>query len=298
MANPSSIDGVLVQWGERLFYPGNRIVKVAPQPHLAGNLAQRAAAIRRRIQATAVRRAPQVMVKVTGGGRGMKAIAAHFRYISEERPARHRRRARPDLPWPGGRARARRGLALRRNADRRRLRPPRGVQHHAVDAARHRRPCRSARRARVRPGRAGRAQVRHGAARPPGQPARAHQRPGGVQARQAPPPEEGRPAPLERDLRRKAPRLGDRCRGDPAGGPRARTAIIRSSGASARPRRAGSASLGPTKGSAPPSSPAVSRSGRRGRSSPRRCGAHRSRRIKAPPMPSSDSRCADSWSRR
>jgi hypothetical protein len=30
-----------------------------------------------------VRRAPQVMVKVTGGGRGMKAIAAHFRYISK-----------------------------------------------------------------------------------------------------------------------------------------------------------------------------------------------------------------------
>lgn len=30
-----------------------------------------------------VRRALQVMVKVTGGGRGMKAIAAHFRYISK-----------------------------------------------------------------------------------------------------------------------------------------------------------------------------------------------------------------------
>ena len=40
-------------------------------------------AIRSRIEATVVRRAPQVMVKVTGGGRGMKAIAAHFRYISK-----------------------------------------------------------------------------------------------------------------------------------------------------------------------------------------------------------------------
>ena len=30
-----------------------------------------------------VRRAPQVMVKVTGGGRSMAAIAAHFRYISK-----------------------------------------------------------------------------------------------------------------------------------------------------------------------------------------------------------------------
>ncbi|MEO8312703.1 MAG: conjugal transfer protein TraS [Caldimonas sp.] len=42
----------------------------------------RASAIRSRIEAT-VRRAPQVMVKVTGGGRGMAAIAAHWRYISK-----------------------------------------------------------------------------------------------------------------------------------------------------------------------------------------------------------------------
>src|SRR6185369_17609858 len=62
----------------------NRIVKARPQPKLNGNaLRQRAAAIRERIEATVVRRAPQVMVKVTGGGRGMKAIAAHFRYISK-----------------------------------------------------------------------------------------------------------------------------------------------------------------------------------------------------------------------
>ena len=38
-------------------------------------------AIRQRIAATVTRRAPQVMVKVTGGGRGMGAIAAHFRCI-------------------------------------------------------------------------------------------------------------------------------------------------------------------------------------------------------------------------
>jgi hypothetical protein len=81
--SPGQIDGALVQWGERLFYPGIRIVKTAPQPRLVGNLARRAAAIRARIQATVVRRAPQVMVKVTGGGRGMKAIGAHFRYISK-----------------------------------------------------------------------------------------------------------------------------------------------------------------------------------------------------------------------
>ena len=79
--NPTpSIDGVLIQWGERLFYPRNRTVESrTPRLH---NPSQRAAFIRSRIEAT-VRRAPQVMVKVTGGGRGMRAIAAHFRYISK-----------------------------------------------------------------------------------------------------------------------------------------------------------------------------------------------------------------------
>jgi hypothetical protein len=84
MVQTPNIDGVLVQWGDRLFYPGNRVVKVQPQPRLdSGSMRQRAAAIRKRIEATVVRRAPQVMVKVTGGGRGMQAIAAHFRYISK-----------------------------------------------------------------------------------------------------------------------------------------------------------------------------------------------------------------------
>jgi hypothetical protein len=84
MSQHSNIDGVLIQWGDRLFYPGNRIVKSKPQPKLTALAArQRAAAIRERIEATVVRRVPQVMVKVTGGGRGMKAIAAHLRYISK-----------------------------------------------------------------------------------------------------------------------------------------------------------------------------------------------------------------------
>ena len=84
MSQAPNIDGVLITWGDRLFYPGNRVVRVKPQPKLnADSARQRAAAIRERIEATVVRRAPQVMVKVTGGGRGMKAIAAHFRYISK-----------------------------------------------------------------------------------------------------------------------------------------------------------------------------------------------------------------------
>jgi len=84
MAHPSKIDRTLITWGDRLFYPGNRVVSSRPLPSLSGDATRaRAAAIRRRIEATVVRRAPQVMVKVTGGGRGMKAIAAHFRYISK-----------------------------------------------------------------------------------------------------------------------------------------------------------------------------------------------------------------------
>lgn len=84
MAANQEVDGILVTWGDRLFYPGNRIVRDSRQPRVGSpGLSQRAAAIRRRIEATAVRRAPQVMVKVTGGGRGMKAIAAHLRYISK-----------------------------------------------------------------------------------------------------------------------------------------------------------------------------------------------------------------------
>jgi hypothetical protein len=84
MTQPPNIDGILITWGDRLFYPGNRVVKVKLQPRIGGEAArQRAAAIRKRIEATVVHRAPQVMVKVTGGGRSMKAIAAHFRYISK-----------------------------------------------------------------------------------------------------------------------------------------------------------------------------------------------------------------------
>jgi hypothetical protein len=84
MAQRPDIDNVLITWGDRLFYPSNRVVKANSQTRLSGDAArQHAASIRKRIDATVVRRAPQVMVKVTGGGRGMRAIAAHFRYISK-----------------------------------------------------------------------------------------------------------------------------------------------------------------------------------------------------------------------
>lgn len=83
MAEVPNIDDVLLTWGDRLFYPGSRVAPGKRTPRLSAGGAQRAAAIRRRIEATVLRRAPQVMVKVTGGGRGMNAIAAHWRYISK-----------------------------------------------------------------------------------------------------------------------------------------------------------------------------------------------------------------------
>jgi Relaxase/Mobilisation nuclease domain len=83
MTTPSTLDGVLVQWGDRLFYPSNRSTKTRTAPLTGLPLHHRAQALRQRIHATVVRRAPQVMVKVTGGGRGMGAIAAHLRYIAK-----------------------------------------------------------------------------------------------------------------------------------------------------------------------------------------------------------------------
>ena len=84
MTVPSAVDAALVEWGERLFYPRNRIVRSAGTPRLTAlSVPHRAAAVRARLEATVLRRAPQVMVKVTGGGRGMAAIAAHFRYIAK-----------------------------------------------------------------------------------------------------------------------------------------------------------------------------------------------------------------------
>ena len=49
MSSPSSIDGILVQWGDRLFYPDNLIVKTLPQPRLCDRGSSRAAELRARI---------------------------------------------------------------------------------------------------------------------------------------------------------------------------------------------------------------------------------------------------------
>ncbi len=83
MITPNNVDGVLVLWGDRLFYAGNRRTSAAPGGLGTASLHDRAAWVRQRVAATVKDRAPQVMVKVTGGGRGMGAIAAHLRYISK-----------------------------------------------------------------------------------------------------------------------------------------------------------------------------------------------------------------------
>ena len=80
---PSTVDGLLLQWGDRLFYPSDRMTASRTPVVTEAAIRQRALALRQRIRATVVRRAPQVMVKVTGGGRGMGAIAAHLRYIAK-----------------------------------------------------------------------------------------------------------------------------------------------------------------------------------------------------------------------
>lgn len=76
-----TIDGQLVQWGERLFYPGNRIVRPDLTPRLDTLNRRKAAVIRHRIAAV-VRRAPQVIVKIVSGGRGMRPITAQFQYVT------------------------------------------------------------------------------------------------------------------------------------------------------------------------------------------------------------------------
>jgi hypothetical protein len=78
------VDGVLLEWGALLFYPYPHA-----KPGNSGGSARlvkwrhpTAQTIRRRIEAT-VHRAPQVMVKITGGSRGMVRLRSHLDYITK-----------------------------------------------------------------------------------------------------------------------------------------------------------------------------------------------------------------------
>ena len=218
MNDPRAIDGVLVQWGNRLFYDSNRRVSAGQGGPRSGDvLRERAAAIRLRIEATAVRRAPQVMVKVTGGGRGMAAIAVHLRYISkggrlpmedDRGLQREGKESVQDVAdqWRYG------GSRIPERSDRREafnimLSMPRGTDPLTVQRAA---------REFAKSGTRG-SPLRHGLARPSGQPACASERAGRVDSRQALEPAQGRPATLARDFRRALALLGHRRRSDPTG---------------------------------------------------------------------------------
>ena len=81
------VDGVLIAWGER--WDGSaqirkgRIAKsgaiVLPVKRQSGSAI--AQSVRQNLRGF-VRKHPQVVVKISGGGKGMKAIAAHFSYIA------------------------------------------------------------------------------------------------------------------------------------------------------------------------------------------------------------------------
>ena len=86
--NTLDTDGMLSEWGARLFYPipkgkgdsgGGKLPLLATAAAMAAVMSPNE--VRSRIRSTVAPGATQVMVKITGGGRGMKAIAAHFRYI-------------------------------------------------------------------------------------------------------------------------------------------------------------------------------------------------------------------------
>jgi len=73
VSEPSKIDGAIVQWGERLFYPYNRIVKVASQPQ-AGCFAG-AASCQDQVPDRGDRRSPRAPGHGQGD-RGCRALAA------------------------------------------------------------------------------------------------------------------------------------------------------------------------------------------------------------------------------
>ena len=161
------------------------------------------------------------MVKVTGGGRGMKAIAAHFRYISkngrleiedDRGVVEHGKDALAGIErqWQFGGAYIDE-VGQRREAFNVMLSMPRGTDPGSVlKAAREFAKIEFADHRYV--------MVLHDHQ---AQSACAPEREGRVQARQAAQSAEGRSAPLARDLRRAAARARDRCRGDAPGDSRA-----------------------------------------------------------------------------
>lgn len=77
-----TVDGVLLQHGQLLFYPEPRHGRPASAPRLPKSPQAGARVIRRHIEAV-VYRVPQVMVKITGTSNGMKQLMGHLAYITK-----------------------------------------------------------------------------------------------------------------------------------------------------------------------------------------------------------------------
>ena len=105
MASKVYVDRILVHWGEELLWDGNHrsVQKKAPLSSPtsgfrtgAAGAGDAAIAARVRAQVAAmVRQAPQVMVKITGGGADMRRIGSHIDYIA--RGGRYKKKGEDEL---------------------------------------------------------------------------------------------------------------------------------------------------------------------------------------------------------
>ncbi len=83
------VDGVLQEWGERLFYrtprKGRRCVTVTGTKIVKGRPSTaglRSPGVLKSSIKAAARKAPEVMVKISGSAKGAAKLRAHFDYIS------------------------------------------------------------------------------------------------------------------------------------------------------------------------------------------------------------------------
>jgi Relaxase/Mobilisation nuclease domain len=84
MTDLEQTDGMLREWGTRLFYPPPKKAKRAEDGKAFMWITLSAATVREKVRQAVAPGAKQVMVKITGGGRGMLPLAAHMRYISRQ----------------------------------------------------------------------------------------------------------------------------------------------------------------------------------------------------------------------
>jgi len=87
-----NIDGILKEWGDKLFYEpvharGRRrtatgdLLRTEPSEIRSADTGAKVKRVRRLLKLTA-RKAPEVVIKISGGGKGMRSIKNHFNYIS------------------------------------------------------------------------------------------------------------------------------------------------------------------------------------------------------------------------